>query len=84
MKRKFIIGPPGTGKTTRLVEIYYSRIQKYTIEKKTLELLEENKKEILKTVSSKNAVYPEIFFTSSTKKRGLKKLKAYISSFATN
>jgi len=33
MKRKFIIGPPGTGKTTRLVEIYYSRIQKYTIEK---------------------------------------------------
>ena len=33
MKRKFIIGPPGTGKTTRLVETYYNRIQKYTIEK---------------------------------------------------
>ena len=33
MKRKFIIGPPGTGKTTRLVKIYYSLIQKYTIEK---------------------------------------------------
>ena len=33
MKRKFIIGPPGTGKTTRLVEKYYHCLQTYTIEK---------------------------------------------------
>tara|TARA_Y100001960_G_C14300306_1_gene645785 strand:+ start:12 stop:653 length:642 start_codon:yes stop_codon:yes gene_type:complete len=54
------------------------------IDKVEKKLLEENKKEILKTISSKNAVYPEIFITSSTKKSGLKLLKAYISSFATN
>ena len=29
--RKFIIGPPGTGKTTKLVSLYYELIQKYNI-----------------------------------------------------
>ena len=30
--RKFIVGPPGTGKTTRLVELYYDLIKYYRME----------------------------------------------------
>ena len=30
--RKFIVGPPGTGKTTRLVELYYDLIKHYRME----------------------------------------------------
>jgi len=32
LMRKFIVGPPGTGKTTRLVELYYGLIQQYNME----------------------------------------------------
>ena len=33
MNRKFIVGPPGTGKTRYLVDLYYDKIQTYDIEK---------------------------------------------------
>ena len=33
MNRKFIVGPPGTGKTRDLVNLYYEKIQLYPIER---------------------------------------------------
>tara|TARA_R100001244_G_scaffold112223_1_gene83015 strand:- start:17 stop:1765 length:1749 start_codon:yes stop_codon:yes gene_type:complete len=33
MNRKFIVGPPGTGKTRYLVNLYYEKIQTYAIER---------------------------------------------------
>ena len=33
MDRKFIVGPPGTGKTRYLVDLYYDKIQTYDIER---------------------------------------------------
>ena len=40
MNRKFIVGPPGTGKTRYLVDLYYDKIQTYDIEKTQAKILE--------------------------------------------
>ena len=38
MKKIRIAGPPGTGKTTKLVEIYYNHLEEYRSEEHTSEL----------------------------------------------